>query len=137
MTAPRSIRRGSAVFLLVLLAVAFARAEDAPPPVKMTAQEDHQKMMDALGIKELRRGADGRNQQAPNYQNTEEAKANPWPNLPDPLMTKDGQKVTTAEQWWTKRRPEIVEDFDREVYGRGPKDTPKDKWEVTATPKQT
>jgi hypothetical protein len=30
-----------------------------------------------------------------------------------------------------------VEDFDREVYGRVPKDTPKVKWEVTATDKQT
>src|SRR5207248_7268854 len=32
-----------------------------------------------------------------------------------------------------KRRPEIVEDFDREVYGRVPKETPKVKWEVTDT----
>ena len=46
---------------------------------------------------------------------------------------KNGKKVTTAEQWWKKRRPEIVEDFDREVYGRVPKDTPEVKWEVTAT----
>ena len=29
--------------------------------------------------------------------------------------------------------PEIVEDFDREVYGRVPKVTPKVKWEVTST----
>ena len=36
-----------------------------------------------------------------------------------------------------KRRAEIAEDFDREVYGRVPKETPKVKWEVTATNKQT
>jgi hypothetical protein len=114
-----------------------ARADDAPPPVKMTAQEDHQKMVERLGIKDLRRGADGRNPQAPNYQNTDEAKANPWPNLPDPLVAKDGTKVTTPELWWSKRRPEIVEDFDREVYGRVPADTPKVKWEVVKTTEET
>src|SRR4051794_14553678 len=93
-------------------------------------------MMELLGIKELRRGPSG-NPKAPDYTNVDEAKANPYPKLPDPLVCKDGTKVTTAEQWWKKRRPEIVEDFDREVYGQVPKDTPKVKWEVTATDKQT
>jgi hypothetical protein len=132
MAAPRSLHQGFALFVLVLLAATLARAEDTPP-VMMTAQQDHQKMMDALGIKDLRRGADGRNAQAPNYQNTDEAKANPWPNLPDPLVTRDGTKVTTPELWWTKRRPEIVEDFDREVYGRVPASAPKVRWDVTST----
>jgi hypothetical protein len=112
-------------------------AVDSPPPAKLTAQEDHRKMMDQLGIKELRRGAEGMNRQAPNYQNTDEAKANPYPNLPDPLTTKDGQKVTTAQAWWEKRRPEIVEDFDREVYGRVPADVPAVKWEVKETKGET
>jgi hypothetical protein len=31
--------------------------------------------------------------------------------------------------WWEQRRAEIVEDFDREIYGRMPKVTPKVKWE--------
>ncbi len=79
--------------------------------------------MDLLGIKERRRGADG-NPKSANAANIDEAKATPYPDLPDPLVCKDGTKVTTAEQWWKKRRPEIVEDFDREVYGRVPKDTP-------------
>src|SRR6185295_9160726 len=34
-------------------------------------------------------------------------------------------------------RPEIVEDFDREVYGRVPRITPKVNWEVTSTANQT
>lgn len=109
----------------------------APSPVKMTAQEDHQNMMDQLGIKTLRRGADGMNRQSPYYQNTDESKANPYPNLPDPLTLKNGQKVTTAQMWWEQRRPEIVEDFDREVYGRVPRDTPRATWEVTETTKET
>jgi hypothetical protein len=106
-------------------------------PVKWTAQQDHQNMMGQLGIKELRRGADGMNRQSPYYQNTDEAKANPWPNLPDPLTLKNGQKVTTAEMWVQQRRAEIVEDFDREVYGRVPKNVPKVTWEVTNTTQGT
>ena len=31
------------------------------------------------------------------------------------------------------RRPEIVEDFDREVYGRVPANAPKVNWEVVST----
>ena len=84
-------------------------------------------MMEALHITSLRRGAEGNNRQATNYQNTDEAKANPYPNLPDPLTLKNGKKVTTVDMWWKERRPEIVEDFDREVYGRVPKDVPKVK----------
>ena len=102
-----------------------------PAPMDWTANQDHQNMMNQLGIKTLRSGADGMNPRAANYQNTDEAKANPWPNLPDPLTLNNGQKVTTPEMWWQQRRPEIVEDFDREVYGRVPANVPKVTWEVT------
>jgi len=106
-------------------------------PMIWTAAQDHQNMMDQLGIKTLRRGADGMDRQSPYYQNTDESKANPYPNLPDPLILRNGQKVTPAEMWLKQRRPEIVEDFDREVYGRVPKETPKVTWEVTDTTKET
>jgi hypothetical protein len=99
----------------------------------LTAQQDHKLMMEALKIKSLRPGADGMNRNATNAANYDESKANPYPNLPDPLTLKNGEKVTTAEQWWNKMRPEIVEDFDREVYGRVPKDVPEVTWEVTGT----
>jgi hypothetical protein len=101
--------------------------------IRRLTAEDHQRMMDLLGIKSLRPGRNGMNPQAENYANYDESKANPYPNLPDPLVLKNGQKVTTAQMWWNQRRPEIVEDFDREIYGRVPKDTPKVKWEVTKT----
>ena len=61
-------------------------------------------MANEFGITELRRGADGRDRQSPFYQNTDEAKANPWPNLPDPLVLRNGQKVTTPDAWWSRRR---------------------------------
>src|SRR5262249_45619151 len=61
------------------------------------------------------------------------AKANPYPDLPDVLTLKNGKKVTTAAMWWNQRRPEIVEDFEREVVGRVPKNAPKVTWAVAET----
>src|SRR5690606_13933868 len=75
-------------------------------------------------------GANGTDPNAPNYANYDESQATPYPDLPDPLLTNDRKKVTTAEIWWTVRRPEIVEFFDREVYGRVPEVTPSVRWEV-------
>jgi len=110
-----------------------ARAADGGAPVKMTKDEDHKRTMDLLHIGELRKGKNGRDKSDPNFANYDESKANPYPNLPDPLTLKNGKKVKTAADWWNKRRPEIVEDFDREVYGRVPKLTPKVKWDVVST----
>jgi hypothetical protein len=115
------------------LAFALLALTAAAQPVTMTAQEDHQRLMDVLHITELRRGADGSHPDAPNYANYDEAKANPYPTLPDPLILKNGKKVKSAKDWWTKRRPEIVEDFDREIYGRVPPNIPAVKWELVST----
>jgi hypothetical protein len=103
-----------------------------PPAVNWTAEQDHQNMMDQLGIKAVRPGPSG-NESDPNHANYDESKANPYPNLPDVLTLKNGQKVTTPDMWWKQRRPEIVEDFDREVYGRIPKNVPKITWTVKVT----
>jgi hypothetical protein len=105
------------------------------PPVRLTAEQDHQRMMDLLHITSLRRGADG-DAKSPYAANYDEEKAKPDPKLPDPLTLKNGKRVTTAKMWWDLRRPEIVEDFDREVYGRAPKVTPKVTWEVTSTARE-
>jgi hypothetical protein len=94
-------------------------------------------MMELLGINSLRPGRGGSNSHSTNYANYDEAKANPFPTLPDPLLLKDGRRVTTPEMWWQQRRPEIVEDFDREVYGRVPEETPKVTWEVTDLKSET
>lgn len=87
-------------------------------------------MMDQLGITALRPGPSG-NEQAPDAANVDEAKANPFPDLPDPLILKNGQRVTSPGEWWHARRPEIVEDFEREVYGRVPAQVPGVSWSVT------
>jgi hypothetical protein len=139
---PRSIQWPLGLLLLgfgivPLASLAFQDAKPAggtlPPPVKLSPQDDHQRLMDVLHIAEVRRGRDGNNKDSPYYANYDESKANPYPALPDPLKLNNGRKVTKAADWWNKRRPEIVEDFDREVYGRVPKNTPKVKWEVTNT----
>ena len=89
-------------------------------------------MMEQLGITALRPGPSG-NESAPNHANYDEALANPYPKLPEVLTLKNGQKVTSADVWWKQRRPEIVEEFDREVLGRVPKNVPKVTWVVNRT----
>ncbi|MBI3415773.1 MAG: acetylxylan esterase [Verrucomicrobia bacterium] len=103
---------------------------DSTEPMNWTAQQDHQNMKEQLGITRLRPGPSGNANATTNAANYDPAKANPFPDLPEPLLTKGGQKVTTAEQWWKVRRPEIVEDFEREVFGRVPKNVPKVTWTV-------
>src|SRR4029077_17790098 len=93
---------------------------------------DHQQMMAQLGIRTLRPAPSGR-ESAPNQANYDETIANPFPNLPDPLMLKNGKPVTTADAWWKERRPEIIEDFEREVLGRVPRSVPRVTWTFTAT----
>src|SRR5579872_1772505 len=129
--------KSACVLVLSLTGVLAAWQASAPDasapaqPVAWTAAQDHQNMMDQLGVKALRPGPSG-NESAPNHANYDAATANPYPNLPDPLTMKNGKKVTTAAMW-KLRRAEIIEDFDREVLGRVPKNAPKVTWSVTNT----
>jgi len=108
----------------------------AASPVELTAEQDHQRILDLLRISSLRPGPDA-DPASPHAANFDESKANPYPKLPDPLVLENGKKVRTAKIWWTRRRPQILEDFDREIYGRVPKQTPKVNWEVTSTTRET
>jgi hypothetical protein len=100
-----------------------------------SAQDDHDNMMKQLGIRALRPGPSG-DEKAPNHANYDTALANPYPDLPDVLTLKNGRKVTTAAMWWDQRRPEIVEDFEREVYGRVPAHVPGVTWTVKITERE-
>ena len=98
---------------------------------KQTA-EDHADMLRQLGITKLRPGRNGSTAPGtPNPANYDQARANPYPDWPEPLVTKNGEKISTVEQWWRQRRPEIVEDFEREVVGRVPANVPKVTWMVS------
>ena len=106
-----------------------------PRIVTFTAQQDHDNMMQQLGIKKLRPGPSG-NESAPNHANYDESLANPCPQLPDILTAKDGKKITTADMWWKQRRPEIAEDIEKEMYGRLPATIPKVTWTVKITDRE-
>lgn len=131
------------VFLLLSAGFTFVVKAQVPkidsskylPLVTFTQQQDHENMMKQLGINELRPGPSG-NESDPNHANYDESLANPCPQLPDILATKNGKKVTTPEIWWKQRRPEIVEDIEREVYGRIPENIPNVKWTVKITDRE-
>jgi hypothetical protein len=118
----------------VFSANVFPQSAQAPP-AHLTSAQDHQRTFDLLHITALRRGPDG-DPKSPNATNFDESKVTPY-SLPDPLISKNGKKVKTAKVWWKQRRPEIVEDFDREIYGRVPGNTPQVNWEVASTTKET
>jgi hypothetical protein len=110
-------------------AVAPAAAPAAPPPltpVQIANNAERQRIMNLLKISAIPPGA-----VSSSPATYDEATANPYPNLPDPLTMRNGQKVTSAALW-KKRRAEIVEDFEREIYGRRPQ-TPKVTWRVVKT----
>src|SRR5262245_1688162 len=136
----------TALLLIFISAISLAQ----PPQRQLTPEQqaqlqalreetrkDHQQMLGQLKITSLRPGANPNDPNAPNAVNYDEAKANPYQKLPDPLVLKNGKKVTSAKVWWNQRRPEIVEDFDREIYGRVPKNAPAVKWEVVSTVNET
>ncbi|MBV9988671.1 MAG: hypothetical protein JO301_13415 [Chitinophagaceae bacterium] len=125
----------SAIFILTSFSLQAQNNSKYPAPVSFTANQDHQNMMDQLGVKKLRPGPSG-NEADPNHANYDESLANPFPVLPDVLTTKDGKKVTTADAWWNQRRPELVEDLEREVYGRLPKKIPAVTWTVKITDRE-
>ncbi len=52
--------------------------------------------------------------------------------LPDPLTLLDGTKVTDAATWRERRRPEIMELFQKHVYGRTPGRLAETAFEVTS-----
>lgn len=122
-------------FLLTMMTVHYAVAQggaasSSAPPQTFTAEQDQENMMRQLGIRALRPGFSG-DEKAPNHANYDEAKANPFPNIPDALTFNDGKKVVTPELW-QQRRAEIIEGFECCVYGRVPKIVPRVTWSVKA-----
>jgi hypothetical protein len=107
-----------AIVLMIcqMLAQTETISDSLKKPVILTAEQDHARILKLLGIDSLRVGPSG-DPKAPNAANADESKANPYPNLPDPLVLNNGQKVTSPDIWWKLRRPEIKELFDREIYG--------------------
>jgi hypothetical protein len=130
-----------AIFIFILLFVqlsSWGQIKRTPEQDSLIAQTnrktkwDHENMMVQLGITSLRTGASG-TATATNAANYDESKAVIFPNLPALLTTKDGLKVSSKKMWERVRRPELFEEFDREIYGRVPSNTPKVQWVVVST----
>jgi len=62
--------------------------------VTFTTQEYHSNMLRQLDITRLRPGPSG-NESAPNHANYDESLANPFPVLPQLLIGKNGERVTS------------------------------------------
>jgi hypothetical protein len=107
----------------------FRRGEEAPRPAFIPeGYDDYRHMLDQLGVTKVRKGRDGRGEDT-----SDEATANPYRDtMPKLLAFKDGTEVKTAGDW-PRRRAEIVEDFEREVYGRVPPNVTDVHWEVTSS----
>jgi hypothetical protein len=121
------VRLTAACFVLGIVTLG---AQQPAQPSPWTTTDDHRQMMGQLGIRTLRPAPSGQ-ATAPNQANYDEALANPFPHLPEVLTLKSGRRVTSAETWWKQRRPEIVEEFEREVVGRVPAAAPAVSWSVT------
>jgi hypothetical protein len=65
-------------------------------------------------------------------QNYDES-AVPKYTLPDPLVLQSGERVRDAKTWRERRRPEILELYRREVFGRSPDRLPGSRAEVVST----
>ncbi len=117
----------------VALAQGPGRFGPSPEQQKATA-DDHKHLLEILNISALRPGPSG-TPTAPNAANSDESKVGAY-TLPDALVFDSGSPVKSPKDW-KKRRGELFEKFDREIYGRVPKKTPKVTWEVTETTKET
>lgn len=93
-------------------------------------QADYQQMLEQLNIQSIRPGVNGSNPQAPNAANYNESKANIYTNIPVVLQLNNGKKVDSKRAWNYHRKPEIVEDFEREIYGRIPDNIPPISWKI-------
>ncbi len=99
---------------------------DAREALARETAADYADMQRQLGITAMRPGPSG-NPSAPNAANADESKANAFDGIPDPLVFRDGTRVTTRRAW-PRRRAELLEDLSREVYGRVPRDVPRVTW---------
>jgi hypothetical protein len=120
------------VSLCSLLLSHGTHAQSAVTSAAEATQQDHRGMQEQLGIRTLRPGPSG-DEHAANHANYDEAQANPFPDWPDALRLNDGRIVKSPEMWRRLRRPQIVEAFEREVYGRVPAGVPEITWAVAAS----
>ncbi|GAB4035928.1 acetylxylan esterase [Spirosoma gilvum] len=100
-------------------------ADDPKRPQHVKPKEGTSNWYDEAGNTHVRSGWG-------NWSNYDEAKANDY-TLPDPLKLKNGKPVKDANAWWKQRRPEILNDYLTEIYGKTPANTPRVTFASTGT----
>lgn len=95
---------------------------------RLSAQ-DHQQMKEQLGINIPNRPGPSGDPNDANAANTEESKVRDY-ELPDPLILQNDKKVNSSEEWWSKRRPELVKLFEEEMYCKVPENVPSVSWQI-------
>ncbi len=126
--------RSLPLLLLIVLTATLASAQfsrAAWDSLARLSAQDHELMRQQLGLTVPNRRGPSGNPQAPDAANSDESKVGSY-ILPNPLKLNNGQPVLTTAGWWEERRPEIVEAFDREVYGRLPANLPAVNWKVVS-----
>lgn len=94
-------------------------------------------MLGLLGIPDAQmRPPASPNAKDPHSANYDEAKANIYGPPPDPLKLDNGKRITTAQQWWAQRRPQIVAAFEREILGHAPQHLPAVTWQVVSSTRE-
>lgn len=122
------VLRLSLAFVLGLLALGGRPVRAADPAPAPTAPPAPAPLKDSHG-NTLRRAPTG------HITNYDEDKVSPY-TLPDPLVLRNGQPVRDAATWWKQRRPEILQSYETEIYGRIPANAPKATFETVETDPQ-
>jgi hypothetical protein len=121
--------------LLLFVPGVMAAQTQAPPTasdraaIAAASAAERDRELKLLGISAMQPGVTAYDVGKPGNANYDEAKANPYPKLPDVLAMNDGKRVKTPAQW-QKRRAEIVSMFDENVFGKYPAHIPSVIWKV-------
>jgi hypothetical protein len=102
-----SITLGALLLLFLLIPPALTSQEQTAPPTPKSRPE----MVAGIPV------------------NYDEAKVGTY-SLPDPLRLNNGKPVRDARTWYSKRRPEIVEMFETQQYGRAPGKPADESFEI-------
>jgi hypothetical protein len=79
---------------LGLYQMGWGQESGSKTAVVFTTQQDHQHMLQQLGITKLRPGRSS-DEKSPNVANYDESLANPWPILPEVLRAASGELVSS------------------------------------------
>jgi hypothetical protein len=133
-----SVRAVASILAVAISGSALGQGASSPEQQAMRAatHAEWQREMNELGLTTLRPGADTSNSSSPYAVNYDESKANLFP-LPDPLVAKDGKRITTLRDWERSRRPEVLRLVTEELYGAVPDDVPGITWRVDEQSRDT